>query len=210
MIPISELILPWAFQLRTSASLRRSPPRQGSFSSLPVAVARRSLTLLVAGALGLAGCAASTRPEPVPGAFSRDPVAPTALVMAGLAEEAGGSRDRAVTTLREALGLAVETYGTSAPNTAFAHAALGLAYARLGRMDAALRHLRESRRIEGGRAEVFVNIAETRLPANANEVVARTLLRVRLERDLILCAANGGCTPSRVLGLADALKEIER
>ena len=85
-----------------------------------------------------------------------------------------------------------------------------MAYARLGRTDAALRHLRESRRIEGERPEVFVNTAETRLPATANEVVARALLRVRLERDLILCAANGGCSPSRVLGLADVLKKIER
>ena len=104
----------------------------------------------------------------------------------------------------------MKTYGTGAPNTAFAHAALGLAYARLGRADAALRHLRESRRIEGERPEVFVNTAETRLPATANEPVARALLRARRERDLILCAANGRCTSSRVLGLADALREIER
>lgn len=136
------------------------------------------------------------------------PVAPTALAMAGLRAESRGDTTGALGHFQRALKEAEALYGADHPNTAFAHAALGIWHARFGRAEHALRHLRASQRIDEGRAHVFVNIAETRLPADGNDPVARVLLRLRLQRDLVLCTLDGGCSPAQVLGLAEALGEV--
>ena len=94
------------------------------------------------------------------------------------------------------------------PNTAFAYAAIGVWHARFGRAEDARRHLRESRRIEEARDGIFVNIAETRLPADGSDPPGKTLTRLRLQRDLVLCVLDGGCSSARVLGLSDALANM--
>jgi len=106
--------------------------------------------------------------------------------------------------------IAERVYGDGHPNTASAHAALGLWYARFGQADAARWHLRESRRIEEIHGGIFVNIAETRLPADGSDAVGRALTRARLERDLALCAMEAKCSLPRVLGLSDALADMGR
>jgi len=133
------------------------------------------------------------------------PVTPAALVMAGLRAEARGDTTGALEQYQRALQEAQAVYGAEHPNTAFAHAALGIWHARFGRAEDALQHLRESRRIEETQGAVFVNIAETRLPADGSDPVARALLRSRLQRDLVLCAQEGGCTAANVLSLSEAL-----
>jgi hypothetical protein len=55
---------------------------------------------------------------------------------------------------------------------------------------------------------VFVNIAETRLPADGSDPVARALLRLRLQRDLVLCTQDGRCTAAHVLSLGEALSRV--
>lgn len=132
------------------------------------------------------------------------PVAPTALVMAGLRAEARGDMTGALEHYQRALKEAEISYGADHPNTAFPHAALGIWHALFGRAEDALLHLRTSQRIDEGRAQVFVNIAETRLPADGSDPVARALLRLRLQRDLVLCAQDGGCTATHVLSLVPA------
>jgi len=154
--------------------------------------------LLSAALLAPSGCAPMV--EVVP-----SPVAPTALVMAGLRAEARGDTTGAVEHYQRALEAARTLYGTEHPNAAFAHAALGIWHARFGRVEDALRHLRESRRIEETQGAVFVNIAETRLPADGSDPVARALIRLRLRRDLVLCAQDRGCTGAHVLSLGEAL-----
>jgi Flp pilus assembly protein TadD len=136
------------------------------------------------------------------------PVAPTALIMAGLRAEARGDTTGALDHYQRALQEAEAVYGAEHPNTAFAHAALGIWHARFGRVEDALQHLRQSRCIEEAQGVVFVNIAETRLPADGSDPVARALIRLRLQRDLVLCAQDGGCSPSRVLALGRALGEV--
>ena len=157
--------------------------------------------LLSAALLAPLGCAPMV--EVVP-----SPVAPTALVMAGLRAEVRGDTTGALDHYQRALQEAQTVYGAEHPNTAFAHAALGIWHARFGRVEDALQHLRESRRIEETQGAVFVNIAETRLPADGSDPVARALIRLRLQRDLILCAQDGGCTAARVLSLGEALSRI--
>jgi Flp pilus assembly protein TadD len=136
------------------------------------------------------------------------PVAPTALVMAGLRAEARGDTTGALEQYQRALEDAQAVYGAEHPNTAFAHAALGIWHARFGRAEDALPHLRTSQKIDEGRGQVFVNIAETRLPADGSDPVAHALLRLRLQRDLVLCAQDGGCTAAHVLSLGRALGEV--
>jgi tetratricopeptide (TPR) repeat protein len=136
------------------------------------------------------------------------PVAPTALVMAGLRAEACGDMTGALEHYQRALKEAEISYGAEHPNTAFAHAALGIWHARFGRVEDALQHLRESRRIEEAQGAVFVNIAETRLPADGSDPVARALLRLRLQRELVLCAQDGGCTAAHVISLGEALGDV--
>jgi tetratricopeptide (TPR) repeat protein len=133
------------------------------------------------------------------------PVAPAAHVTAGLRAEARGDTTGAVEHYQRALKEAEISYGTEHPNTAFAHAALGIWHARFGRAEEALPHLRESHRIDESLGAVFVNVAETRLPADASDSVARVLLRLRLQRDLVLCAQDGGCTAAHILSLGEAL-----
>jgi len=134
-------------------------------------------------------------------------VEPTQLIIAGLRHEERGDVDGAVAAYREALAAARRVYGDDHPNTGFAHAALGVWLARFGSADEARPHLRASRDIDERRGGVFVNIAETRLPAGAGDTAASALIRVRLRRDLILCVLDGGCSPARALGLAEALAE---
>ncbi len=130
--------------------------------------------------------------------------------MAGLRDERRGDSDAAIARYREALAIAHRLYSDEHPNTAFAHAALGVWLARVGSIDEARLHLRTSRRIDDARGGMFVNIAETRLPASADDPVSEALARVRLQRDLLLCALDGGCSPVRVLGLAETLAEMPR
>lgn len=137
-------------------------------------------------------------------------IAPTALVLAGAREEARGDRDAALISYREALAAARRVYGDEHPNVAFAHAALGVWHVRFGAVVDARRHLRESRRIDDARGGLFANLAETRLPASGADDAARAMMRLRLQRDLLLCMLDGGCSPARVLGLGDALGETAR
>jgi tetratricopeptide (TPR) repeat protein len=138
------------------------------------------------------------------------PAAPTGLIMAGLRAEARGDTTSALAHYQRALKEAEISYGAEHPNTAFAQAALGIWHARFGRAEDALRHLRASQKIDESRGQVFVNIAETRLPADGSEPVARALLRLRLQRDLVLCAQDGGCTAAHVFPLGEALSRIVR
>jgi hypothetical protein len=136
------------------------------------------------------------------------PVAPTALIMAGLRAETRGDTTAALEHYQRALKEAEISYGAEHPNTAFAHAALGIWHARFGRAKDALPHLRASKKIDGGRGQVFVNIAETRLPADGSDPVARALLRLRLQRDLVLCTQDGRCTAAHVLSLGEELSRV--
>lgn len=138
------------------------------------------------------------------------PVAPSALVMAGLQAERRGDATAAFHEYRRALAAAQTLYGREHPNVAFVHAALGVWHARFGGVDEALFHLRQSRRIDEGQGQIFVNIAETRLPADGNDPVTRALIRLRLQRDLVLCALDGGCSAAQVLALGEALGETTR
>jgi len=113
-------------------------------------------------------------------------------------------------SLPQALIAAQRLYGDMHPNTAFAHTGLGLSLVRTGVVRVGSRHLRESRQIETRYGDVFVNIAESRLPADSSDPIARTLLRMRLRRDLVLCGLDGGCRPTRVLDLAEALRWLRR
>jgi len=146
--------------------------------------------------------------EPVRHEVPLSPVAPTALVMAGLRAEARGDTKGALEHYQRGLKEAETLYGAEHPNTAFAHAALGIWHGRFGKVEDALRHLRESRRIDEGQDQVFVNIAETRLPAYGSDAVARAVIRLRLQRDLILCALDGGCSLAKILALGEALGEV--
>ena len=143
-----------------------------------------------------------------PSTVNLSPVEPTALVMAGLRHEERGDPDAALSTFRKALVVALHAYGDDHPNVAFAHAALGVWQARFGDVDEARRHLRASRRIDDVRGGLYVNIAETRLPASGSDPVAHAVMRLRFQRDLLLCALEDGCSPARVLGLGEALGEV--
>ncbi len=159
--------------------------------------------LVTAVSVIVAACASTVDVVPLP-------AAPTALVMAGLRAEGRGDTASALEQYQRALAAAQTLYGAEHPNVAFAHAALGVWHARFGQADDTLRHLRASRRIDNGQGQTFVNIAETRLPADGSDPVARALIRLRLKRDLILCALDGSCSPARLLGLAEALQDVGR
>jgi hypothetical protein len=160
------------------------------------------------------GCAivlyACGRPPDLPVRDATSIVAPSALVMSGVRQEERGDRDGALARYREALAAARDVYGDDHPNVAFAHAAVGVWHARFGGFGDARRHLRASRRIDAAHGGLFVNVAETRLPASGGDPAAIALTRLRLQRDLALCALEGGCSPARVLGLSDALGEARR
>jgi len=158
-------------------------------------------------ALMLASCALPGEPVRPTAAVEipPSPVAPAALVMAGLRAEARGDTTSAFEHYRRALKEAEISYGAEHPNAAFAHAALGIWHVRFGRTEDALPHLHASQKIDKSQGQAFVNIAETRLPADASDPVARALLRLRLQRDLVLCARDGGCTAVHVLSLGEAL-----
>ena len=137
-------------------------------------------------------------------------IAPTILVMTGVRAENRGDHAKAIVIYRDALDFARRAYDNDHPNVAFAHAALGVWHARFGAVEDARRHLRESWRIDEARGGLFANLADTRLPASGSEDLTRVVMRLRLQRDLLLCMIDGGCSPSRVLGLSEALGEVGR
>jgi Flp pilus assembly protein TadD len=163
--------------------------------------------ITVVGAFVVCACGRAAAPTSV---GTTSVVAPTALVLAGLRGEARGDHDAALIKYRAALAAARRVYGDEHPNVAFAHAALGVWHARFGAVDDARHHLRESRRIDDARGGLFANLAETRLPASGADDAARAVMRLRLQRDLLLCALDGGCSPARVLGIGEALGEATR
>jgi hypothetical protein len=164
--------------------------------------------IAIASVPALGACA---RPATAPSSVgAASIVAPSALVLDGVRREARGERDAALASYREGLAAARRIYGDDHPNAAFAHAALGVWHARFGAAEDARLHLRASRRIDDARGGMLANLAETRLPASGDDDLARTVTRVRLQRDLLLCVLDGGGSPARVLGLGDALGEVRR
>jgi hypothetical protein len=150
-------------------------------------------------------CACGRVPAVAPSIAAPSLVEPTALILAGLRDEEQGDINGALPRYREALAAARRVYGDDHPNVGFAQAALGVWQARFGSWDEAAPHLRASRQIDERHGAVFVNIAETRLPASASDGAASALICLRLRRDLLLCVLDGGCSPARVLGLGEAL-----
>jgi hypothetical protein len=171
---------------------------------------RRKVRTGIVAACAVVACACARPPAVAPVGDAAAVVALTALVLAGVRHEARGDRDAALGSYREALAGARRTYGDDHPNVAFAHAALGVWHARFGGVDDARPHLRGSRRIDDARGGLFANLAETRLPASGSDELARVVTRLRLQRDLLLCVLDGGCSPARVLGLGEALGEATR
>lgn len=170
----------------------------------------RKVRAVIAAGLAVIGRACGRVPASGPVDQPASIVAPAALVLAGVRHEARGDRDAALASYRDALAAARRVYGDDHPNVAFAHAALGVWHARFGRAADARPHLSESRRIDDARGGLFANLAETRLPAGGDDDLSRAVMRLRLERDLVLCTLDGGCTPARVLGLSDALRAAMR
>ena len=152
-------------------------------------------------------CACARPPAVAPSIVALSLVEPTALILAGLRYEERGDSDGALARYRDALAAARRLYGDDHPNVGFAHAALGVWHARIGDVVEARRHLRASQQLDAARGGLYANVAETRLPASASDPVARAVMRLRLQRDLLLCALEGGCSPARVLGLGEALGE---
>lgn len=164
---------------------------------------RRGVALGVVCAAVLCACARTAAVAPSGGTMPV--VGPTALVMAGLRHDERGEHEAALADYRRALAAARAVYGDGHPNTGFAEAALGVWHARFGRVAEARPHLVASRRIDDAAPAPFANVAETRLPASVSDPVAQALVRLRLQRDLLLCTIDGGCGPVRILGLAEAL-----
>ena len=196
--------------VRTPGESAPSPRTRGDGGSVRAQAWVRRALVGCALPLALAACASPASPKDrAPAvAMAPSPVASTALVMAGLRAEARGETTTALAHYQHALAEAERAYGAAHPNTAFARAALGVWHARFGRVADALPHLRASQRIEATHGPVFVNIAETRLPADGRDPVSRALVRMRLQRDLVLCALDGGCSPARVLALGEGLGEV--
>jgi len=132
---------------------------------------RRGIASAMMGALvvSLIGCVASPPAHGLPQAteVQGSPITATALVMAGLRAEEAGDGSLAEARYRQAVTAAQRLYGDMHPNTAFAQAGLGLSLVRTGVVREGSRYLRESRQIETRHGEVFVNIAESRLPRTA-------------------------------------------
>ena len=161
----------------------------------------------IAGASAVLVCACGRATSGAPSLNETSVIRPTSLIIAGLRHEERGDLDGARAAYREALAAAGRVYGDDHPNTAFAHAALGVWLARFGSADEAQPHLRASRDIDERRGGGFVNIAEPRLPVGAGDAAASALIRVRLRRDLVLCVLDGGYSSARALGLAEAMAE---